>query len=200
MIYLEYIERDRFVPVEVFRYMGDQTSSWVDAHADRMILQLGRTLRFGPHPTYLAFWQIAGLHRLDEWEAYFSSKDWFDNSRSLAMHRSIHIQQAGLYEEVIDSVLGDETLHAIEFFDIVDGTSNDQIESHYRERARRHHEGTVNMVLRRMAGLGPDPAHLAVWSFPSYESMSTYLHDDSSPEPIVNRAMGIYRPLGREIL
>ena len=44
MIYLEYIERDRHVPIEAFRHMGDQSQSWVEPDADRMILQLGRTL------------------------------------------------------------------------------------------------------------------------------------------------------------
>jgi hypothetical protein len=91
MIYLEYIERDRHITVEAFRYMGDQRQSWVAPEADRMILQLGRTLRFGPMPSYLAFWKISGLERLDAWEAYFGSKEWFDNARSQAMHRTIHI-------------------------------------------------------------------------------------------------------------
>ena len=117
MIYLEYIERDRHVPIEVFRYMGDQTSSWVDANADRMILQLGRTLRLGPQPSYLAFWKIAGLHRLDDWEHYFGGKEWYDNSRSQAMHRSIHIQRAGLYREVREAAQATHGLHIVEFFD-----------------------------------------------------------------------------------
>ena len=200
MIYLEYIERDRFVPIEVFRYMGDQTSSWVDADADRMILQLGRTLRLGPNPTYLAFWQIAGLHRLDAWEAYFGSKDWFDNPRSLAMHRSIHIQRAGLYEELIETTLSGDALHAIEFFDTAIGTDDDEIRRHYQHRADNNCAATLNMLLRRLAGLGPDPANLAVWSFPNYESMDAYLHDVSSAEHILPRSTGIYRPFAREIL
>ena len=113
MIYLEYIERDRHVPIEVFRYMGDQSSSWINPDDDRMILQLGRTLRFGPQPSYLAFWKIAGLERLDNWESYFGGKDWYDNTRSQAVHRSIFIQRAGLYRELTEGPSAGDGLQVV---------------------------------------------------------------------------------------
>src|SRR5689334_2525060 len=99
MIYLEYIDRDRFVPIEVFRFLADQGASWAEGHIDQMVLQLGRTMRVGPTPSWLAFWRIPTADRLDAWEAYFSSDASRTDRRGNAVHRSIHIQRAGLYDE-----------------------------------------------------------------------------------------------------
>lgn len=200
MIYAEYIERDRHMPVEIFRQLGDQSQSWVEPDADRMILQLGRTLRFGPDPTYLAFWRIAGLERLDDWEDYFSSPAWHDNARSQAMHRAIHIQRAGLYDELIDPQEAGEGVHAVEFIDAPRSTSDAALREHYAARAAQHAEGQLNLLLRRVGILGPDPAHLAVWTFPSYVAMDDFLHRDGDGPGIRVAALGIYRRLGHEIL
>jgi hypothetical protein len=200
VIYLEYIERDRHITVEAFRYMGDQRQSWVEPDADRMVLQLGRTLRFGPMPSYLAFWKIAGLERLDAWEAYFGSKDWFDNARSQAMHRTIHIQRAGLYDELIEGAEAGEGVHVVEFFDADGGTSDAAMRDAWSGRAHRHDAGELNMVLRRVGVWGPDPAHVAVWTFPSYEAMDGLLRDTKVADGIVIGTGGIYRQLGEEIL
>ena len=65
MIYVEYIERDRFLPLEIFRQLGDQ-SAWVDPD-DTLVGSFGRTMRLGPMPSYLAFWKCKGMKRMDEW-------------------------------------------------------------------------------------------------------------------------------------
>ena len=200
MIYLEYIERDRHIAIETFRYMGDQSRSWVDPDADRMILQLGRTLRFGPMPSYLAFWKIAGLHRLDAWEAYFGSRDWYGNARSQAMHRTIHIQRAGLYDALVEGPEAGEGVHVVEFFDAGPEFDDGVIADAFAARAADHPGGALNLVLRRIGVWGPDPAHLAVWTFPSYEAMDGLLRETRLPGGLVIRTGGIYRRLGEEIL
>ena len=200
MIYVEYIERDRHVPVELFRHLGDQSRSWVEADADRMILQLGRTLRFGPDPTYLAFWRIAGLERLDNWEAYFSSPAWHDNRRSQAMHRAIHIQRAGLYDELLDPGEPGQGLYAVEFIEAPRSTTDASLRKHYAGRAERHGEGSLDLLLRRVGVLGPDPAHLAVWTFPSHVAMEDFLREDPCGPGIGVASIGLYRRLGDEIL
>ncbi len=200
MIYVEYIERDRHMPVEIFRQLGDQSQSWVEPDADRMILQLGRTLRFGPDPTYLAFWRIAGLERLDDWETYFSSPDWHDNARSQAMHRAIHIQRAGLHDELIDPVEAGDGVHAVEFVDAPHSTTDTALQDHYAARAAHHTNGILNLLLRRVGVVGPDPAHLAVWTFPSYVAMDEFLRRDADGPAINVVSFGIYRRLGDEIL
>tara|TARA_B100001123_G_C14975131_1_gene893262 strand:+ start:226 stop:825 length:600 start_codon:yes stop_codon:yes gene_type:complete len=199
LIYLEFIERDRHVPIEVFHYMGDQASSWVDPEADRMVLQLGRTLRFGPQPSYLALWKIAGLHRLDDWEDYFGGKDWYDNTRSQAMHRSIHIQRAGLYREMIEGPTPSEGVQVVEFFD-AENIDDTEVTESFSKRAEKFSHATLNWLLLRIGVYGPDPAHLAVWTFPTYKDMDTFLPDQNVAAGITIQTAGIYRMLGREIL
>jgi hypothetical protein len=53
VIYVEFIQRDRHMPIEIFRALGDQ-ASWTDP-IDALVLNVGRTLRLGPHPAYMAF-------------------------------------------------------------------------------------------------------------------------------------------------
>lgn len=199
MIYLEYIERDRHVPIEAFRHMADQSQSWIEPDADRMILQLGRTLRFGPMPSYLAFWKIAGLERLDAWESYFGSPAWHDNGRSQAMHRTIHIQRAGLYDELVENEAFGEGVHVVEFFDADDGLDDTALSAAFRQRAGLH-GGTLELLLRRIGVWGPDPAHLAVWTFPNYAAMDGLLRQPQVATGLRVATGGIYRRLGQEIL
>ena len=200
MIYLEYIERDRHVPIEAFRHMGDQSQSWVEPDADRMILQLGRTLRFGPMPSYLAFWKIAGLERLDAWEDYFGSPAWHDNARSQAMHRTIHIQRAGLYDELFEREAFDEGVHVVEYVDGGEDVSDAALGDGFARRAERFRDGRLELVLRRIGVWGPDPAHLAVWTFPSYAAMDGLLREPVIAPGLRVAAGGIYRRFGEEIL
>jgi len=200
MIYLEYIERDRHVPIEAFRHMGDQSQSWVEPDADRMILQLGRTLRFGPMPSYLAFWKIAGLERLDAWEDYFGSPAWHDNTRSQAMHRTIHIQRAGLYDEVVARETFGDGIHVVEYCDADPDLGEAAFAEAFTARAERHRAGTLELVLRRIGVWGPDPAHLAVWTFPSYAAMDGLLRDPAIAPGLRVATGGIYRRLGQEVL
>jgi hypothetical protein len=44
-IYAEFIDRDRSMPIKIFRRLGDQGSDWTEGAEDRVVLQLGRTLR-----------------------------------------------------------------------------------------------------------------------------------------------------------
>jgi hypothetical protein len=200
MIYLEFIERDRDVPIEVFRHTGDQSQSWVEPDADRMILQLGRTLRFGPMPSYLAFWKIAGLERLDAWEDYFGSPVWHDNTRSQAMHRTIHIQRAGLYDELVERESFADGVHVVEYFDAGDDVTDAALSEALMQRAARHEAGRLELVLRRIGVWGPDPAHLAVWTFPAYAALNGLLREPVIGPGLRVTAGGIYRRLGEEIL
>ena len=63
MIYAEFIERDRSMPIEIFHFLGDQ-ASWKDPE-DRLFASLARTMRLGPQPDNMAFWQCRGMARLE---------------------------------------------------------------------------------------------------------------------------------------
>lgn len=196
MYYVEFIARDRSMPIEIFRAFADQAASWVDGQVDRMVLQLGRTLRLGPHPGYLALWRIPGIARLDAWEAYFASDDYrAGNRRSHAMHRAIEITDAGLYDALVEDGTEPAGLHLIERFD--SAAEDAAIAAWFRARPARG--GRLAYVLRRVGLLGPDPAHLAVWSFADYAACEAFVRAPSGNEVRIVSA-GAYRWLGQEVL
>ncbi len=198
MIYLEFIERDRSVPIEVFRYLGDQQSSWAEGQVDRMVLQLGRTLRLGPSPSYLAFWRIPDISRADAWEAYFASDAASRNRRSAAMHRAVHIQRAGFYDELVAATPHADGFHYIEYFE-ADGSAED-IEAAFKARADTHLEAALTFLLRRIGFLGPDPPHLAVWHVPAFRGIEGLARGAPASPPVRVCTAGVYRPLGSETL
>jgi hypothetical protein len=200
MLYVEFIDRDRFVPLEVFRYLADQGASWAEGQVDQMILQLGRTLRLGPTPGYLAFWRIPTIARADAWEAYFASDAASRNRRGGAMHRAIHIQRAGLYDELVAEPVAGEGYWYVEFFDAAPDLEDAAVVAPFADRRRAHAEARLCLVLRRLGFLGPDPAHLAVWEFPSYESMEAMARAAPLTRGVQIKTAGIYRRLGEETI
>jgi hypothetical protein len=203
MIYLEFIERDRFVPVELFRYMGNQDAIWVQKETDRLLLQLGRTFRFGPMPSYLAFWQIATMDRIDVWQEYFTSDAAFRNHRSVAMHRAVHVQRAGLYDELVveltDSRARDQDLNwYIEYFDAPAAQSDAAIRGAFNQRAAEFRDVKLELLLRRVGMLGPEPAHLAVWSSAKFENFEHLIRSAPAASGAQIKVAGLYRHLGNE--
>ncbi len=199
MIYVEFIERDRWVPIEVFRHLGQQQSTWGEGSVDRMVLQLGRTLRLGPRPSYLCLWDIPDIGRLDAWEDYFHSSAALSNARSLAMHRAINIDRAGLYDVLHQESLGDAPLiYIVEYCDPAPVKAKPILES-FLDRANRHGDLKLTFLLLRLGHLGPDPALLSIWAAPSYVSAESLLRADR-PDHAEVIDVGIYRPFGDEIL
>jgi hypothetical protein len=198
MIYLEFIERDRAITLEIFRHLGNQASDWAEGATDRMILQLGRTLRLGPSPSYLCLWEIPDLGRLDSWEDYFRSPAAAENSRSLAMHRAIHIQRAGLYDVLSQASSLTAPLTLIEYVDPCD-QSDGAVRAVLSDRARRHGAMRPILSLRRLGRLGPDPALLVFWGAASHAASEGLLRDDRL-EGMRLVDVGLYRPFGQEVL
>jgi hypothetical protein len=197
MMYVEFIERDRFMPIEIFRHLGDQKTSW--AGADRMVLQLGRTLRLGPVPSYLAFWRIDGIARLDAWEDYFRSDAWPHNARSQALHRAVHIQRGGLYDDlVLETDMAENRLYYVEYFEAPGDTPADGLVAAFVSRGREN--ARLHFLLRRIGLLGPDPAHLAVWTLPDYLALEAFARAPAQPGPARILTVGVYRDFGREVL
>src|SRR5690348_10251078 len=186
------------MPIEVFRLLGNQGSNWTEGADDRIVLQLGRTLRLGPAPCYLCLWEVPSLARLDLWEDYFHSPAAARNARSLAMHRAIHIQRAGLYD-VLHRV---ETLHAplylVEYTDPQEQCDN-SIRAALADRAQRHAAVRLILLLRRVGKAGPAPALLSIWAAPNYATLEPILRDDRI-ESLQLVDIGIYRNFGEEVL
>jgi hypothetical protein len=198
MMYIEYIERDRTMPVEIFRYLGNQESAWTEGSVDKMVLQLGRTMRLGPHPSYLALWDIPDLKRLDDWEDYFHSPSAGQNRRSQAMHRAIHIQRAGVYDVLADHQMQVHSIFVVEYYQ-PQGVSAEDALAALQRRAKKHSEVSIAYILMRIGALGPDPPLLAIWNGPSYTAFEQLFRDEESAG-LRLETCGVYRKWGDEIL
>jgi hypothetical protein len=197
VIYLEFIERDRWMPIEIFRLLGDQEMSWVECAVDKMVLQLGRTLRLGPQPSYLCLWDIADISRLDDWEAYFQSVAARQNWRSQAMHRAIHIARAGLYDTLQQDNDMQSPLYVVEY--CAARGEDAKIRETFAERGARHADLRQIFLLRRLGRLGPDPDLISVWGAPSYAAAEPLIRTAGQPDlDLVD--IGIYRRFGEETL
>jgi hypothetical protein len=199
LIYVEYIERDRFLPLEIFRQLGDQ-SSWTAAE-DKLVGSFGRTMRLGPMPSYLAFWQCKGMARMDEWEAHFNTPEaQFDRAEKATL-RAIHLQYGGCYDELATGPAVDRNkLFCVEYFPAPSQTTNDGILMRYKGRAATQSNAVLNFLLRRIGRLGPGPGGLAVWSFADYEALEPFERARDDDDPLRPTDVGIYRWFGSEIL
>jgi hypothetical protein len=191
VIYIEFIERDRFMPIEIFRHLARQSSDWGDGGVDKLVLQIGRTLRLGSTPSYLVFWEINDIGRLDEWEAYFGSTQALTNRRSQAMHRAMHIQRAGLYDTLFASKSTGYPLYYLEFYREFDDGRQDDLPPGFNR------EGLV-FILRRVGWLGPEAKAISVWGCNSYQAVETLSR--RSFKGTVPMDAGVYKDMGTETL
>src|SRR5580700_8743911 len=167
MLYVEFIERDRHTPIEVFRALGVQ-SAWEDPD-DELLGQIGRTLRLGPHPAYMAFCRFNNFKRLDEWEAHFRSEKHARDKSMHAKHQAIHHFRAGCYDEIIPArrqLSGG--LYYVEFFLSPSSADGDDLKAYFVDRQKRHAAADLSMVLRRFGLLAPDPGGMAIWTVTNY--------------------------------
>jgi hypothetical protein len=197
MIYVEYINRDRGLPYEIFVALGDQ-SGWSSLE-DTLVAQLGRTMRLGPEPAYLCLWRCKGFRRLEEWEAWFRSEAYLRDRRTRASLHAVHISAAGCYDELVTGAPVGEGLQYIEFVPLDDAVADATVADHFRTRAAAHPNAVLNVVLRRIGVLGPEPSCLALWTFPDYESHEAIARERHAPEWRPTRT-GVYRRFGEEIL
>ena len=198
MIYIEYVERDRFMPIEIFRYLGNQ-SAWTDPD-DSLVGSFGRTMRIGPMPSYLAFWKCSGMERMDEWEAYFRSEKGKNDAHELATHRAIHLQKAGCYDEIFEGKKVDRSgLHLIEYF-AAGAAEPAALTKHFKDREKKASGATLSFVLRRIGLLGPAPGALAVWTFRDYVALEPFVRATAQDGAYAPTEVGVYRWFGDEIL
>jgi hypothetical protein len=203
LIYIEYISRRPGVALEAFHAVaGGGQEGWAgDYGSDVAVLNLGRTWRMGPEPEYLTAWYSpsAGLERLDEWERIFKSGDAarFEEPFRLAAR----IDRAGVYEPLLEPVVGSAGRYYAEFFDVAPGATRDQVCAAYEERAGRHSELELNLLCDRVGALGPDPRGLAFWGAPSYAALDEIARElEGSEHPIRLVTAALYNDFGAETL
>jgi hypothetical protein len=76
-----------------------------------------------------------------------------------------------------------------------------QVVDFYQGRAARHPELTLNLLVKRIGRLGPEPGGLAVWTIPDFASLRGIAGElDQVEEPVALVTAGTYTDVGREIL
>ena len=198
MIYAEFIRRDRHMPIEIFRALGDQ-ASWVDPDDD-LVLNVGRTLRLGPHPAYMAFWRCKGMARLDEWEAHFQSDAGRADAYEMATHRAIDLTHGGCLDEIVTGPRAEDGLQYIEFLDVPRAASDAALADHARTRAAAHGHAVLNHVVRRVGLIGGPLGDMIVWTVRDYVALEPLARERHPDGPFKPREAGVYRRFGREIL
>jgi hypothetical protein len=202
LVYIEYISRRPGVSLEAFHEVaGRGQTAWAGEYGDdQLVLNVGRTWRVGPEPEYVAVWfnAAAGLERLTDWERIFTSGEAsrFEEPFKLAAR----IDAAGCYEPLLDPVPGGGGPYYAEFFEPSPDASRDDVRSFFDER-RNSARLTLNLLVVRIGGLGPDPAGLAFWTLPSYGDLATVSRElDELAEPVRLVNAALYADLGKEIL
>ena len=193
MIFVEYIERERSMPWEIFRKLGGQ--DW--SGSDRIVANLGRTMRLAPTPHYMCWWQIPSIKRMDEWEAYFRSSEGRIYLSESPTGKALHFQRCGLYDEIIGHGEVPSGLHLVEFF-AAQGQSAGEIKHWFSERAGDSGDGRLTYVINRLGLIAPDPGGIAIWTFPDYAGAEPFLRRTPQAGPIAVTAAGLYRNFGED--
>jgi hypothetical protein len=138
------------------------------------------------------------MDRIDVWQTYFGSDEALRNRRSSAMHRGIHVQRAGLYDETVARGPYDQQNWYLEYFDAT--ASNESVKQLFSARAAAHSQVGLEMVLSRVGALGPDPAHIALWSAGRFEDFERLARSASECDGASIKVAGLYRPTWKEIV
>ena len=198
MIYVEFIDREAAIPREIFRYIADQSASWVQADQDQYLGQLGRTMRLGPHPAYLTLFRVKGLFRIDEWESYFRSDAYGKNFRSFAMQRSLRMVRDGCYDELVPTDQIGDGIYYLEYFRPPDESTDAAVLEHFQHRTARHPEAHLALLLRRIGQLAPNPGGIVAWRFASSAVAEPMLRERPAASGLRAIDAGLYRRFGEE--
>jgi len=195
MIYAEFIARDRNIPWEIFRHHGRQ--DWAAAE-DRMVANLGRTMKLGPEPHYMSWWQIPSIVRMDEWEAHFRQPEGRRYQAESPTARALNFYRGGLYDVILGEGNVPPGLHLVEFFSAARETP-EAIRAYFTERSSHASAGRLVYVINRLALLAPDPGGMALWSFGSYVEAEPFLRRSLGEGPLRVESAGLYRNYGDDI-
>jgi hypothetical protein len=162
MMYLEFINQDRFMPAEVFFSLGGQ-SAWRDPK-DELLGQISCLGGIGPLPEHIAFCRFSTFKRLDEWENHFRSENHRSDRRMHAKHQAIEHWRAGCYDEFIPASKHlNSPRYYLEFVTHSKEVNDRDLRARLVEKGQRA-GATLEFALRRIGKLGPDPSDLVVWS------------------------------------
>jgi hypothetical protein len=201
MIYIEYISRRAGVELRDFHELMTKGQDGWDAgfQEDRLVLGAARTWRMGPEPEHLGVWQSPGFgfERIDDWERIFRSgaADHLEEP----FRKVARIDAAGCYDALLEPVRARNGNYYAEFFKANGELS--AIRSFYQERAKKHQNLTLNLLVHRIGRLGPEPGGLAVWTLPNFAALAEIARElDGVRQPIQLEAAGTYADVGKQML
>jgi hypothetical protein len=190
VIYGEYIEHDRALPIAIFEHLGRQ-QGWM-SDLDMKVANLGRAERIAPEPSVICLWRHPGMARMDAWEAGFRTDEARRDPAFQSTRLALHFRRGGLYDEIVGGPPLGEGLHYIEFFAAEEQHEDERIRANFQERAQRLPEGKLGFVLRRVGLLGPDPGCLAIWTFAGYAAAEPIIRERHGANPFRPLQAGLY--------
>ena len=201
MVYIEYISRRPGVELTDFQRVVNQVQEcWQSSYeADQLILNAGRTWRLGEGPEYLGVWysRDASFERLDDWEKAFRARTGTDDA--VTMSRVARIDFAGCYQPLIMPRRARSGIYYLEKFR--PRASDDDIRALYEKRAREYRDSVLNLLVRGIGRLAPDPGGVAVWTIPNYAALGAIVDFPNAADLCVElTTAGVYVDIGREIL
>jgi hypothetical protein len=201
-VYIEYISRLPDVSLDTFRRTAiTAQEGWEGAHAgDRLLLHIARTWRIGPEPEYLAVWLHAshGLQHLDEWEALYAGGQWAVWNEPFRL--AGRMDAAGCYEPLLEPSTRSSGRYYAEYFNFASGASRDDVRDYFTDRASRHPEIELKLLIDRIGTLGPNPRALAFWNVSAFERLGDVVRElDRQSGPLCDITGALYADLGSEI-
>jgi hypothetical protein len=104
MYYIEFIEPKEGVDQRRFHDVVRRTTErWAADHPeDKLLLNIGRTWRLGPRPSYMTIWEIAGFETMSRWTREFQEAAVLENHAEFTDVATI--VDAGVYEDLGNEV------------------------------------------------------------------------------------------------
>jgi hypothetical protein len=203
MVYVEYISRQPGIDLADFQETFKKVQQGWESNfsEDQLILNAARTWRLGPQPEYLTVWcsPHAGFDRLDDWERTFRRRDSDNYGYNSPLRRVARMEYAGCYEALVTPIKARRGIYYVERFLPI--RSSAAIRSFFEKRAAHHSDLTLNLLLRRLGRLAPDPGGLAVWILPKFASLAKIAQEvDDIKDPVELVEAGVYVDVGEEVV
>lgn len=198
MIFVEYIRRRPGIPDPIASYHASQ--DWASPE-DVLFANLVRTMKLGPEPTQMCWWQISGFDRIDAWERYLKSEAGRLYRAESPVPLALDFYQFGMFDLVCGKQPAAGKLHIVEFFDVA--ALNPTALGRALETRRRRYDSNAGInltaVITRIGKIGPNPGGIAVWSADTYTAAEPLLRDMDGHDSMHVADAGLYRVVGEEI-
>ena len=203
MVYMEYISRRPGIELADFQTTFNAVQQgWESSFSeDQIILSAARTWRLGPEPEYFTVWFLphSTFDRLDEWEQIFGARNSENYGFNSPLRRVARMDHAGCYEPLITPIRAKMGIYYAEMFRPVKPGS--EIRRLFEERAMTHKGFMLNILLRRLGRLAPEPGGLAIWTLPNFASLGEIVQDlEGMNEPVELVRAGVYVDVGKEVV